>query len=159
MYDKRSDFAKNKGDPQAIVYISVTGETFRLVCSDFENEKQFSHWKAWSDDDYKKVEAASRWYNDCAVPIREEVDTDGISVENIIIPEKMSMSRKQLLSIVIGKIKDVLTETQYRRLWMHYGERMPMIVIALSEGVSEPAISKSIQGAIKKLRKILKKRL
>lgn len=159
VYDKRNDYARNKGDPQAIVYASVTGRNVRLTCSDFESKEQFAYWKKWSDDDYKNSEKAGRWYDDCTVPIRTEADTDGVTIEDMLITDKTGVSSKLRTADTMKKIRDILTETQYRRLYMFYGERMQMTLIALSEGISQPAVSKSIRSARKKLRKILKKRL
>ena len=44
-----------------------------------------------------------------------------------------------------------LTDAQFRRLWMYAVEGKSMDEIAVEEGVSGPAILKSIQAALKKV--------
>lgn len=56
---------------------------------------------------------------------------------------------------LVERIKVILTETQFRRLWMHYVDRMTMEAIALREEVSHQAISLSILTAIKKIKNLL----
>ena len=51
MFDKKSDYAQNKRDKDAIVYISVT-ESALLTCADFASEDEFMRWKHWSDSNY-----------------------------------------------------------------------------------------------------------
>ena len=65
MFDKHCDFALNRLDKDAIVCQSVTGEHIRLTQEDFASEEEFNHWKAWSDDDYHKIQLAGRNDDDC----------------------------------------------------------------------------------------------
>ena len=46
MFNKTSIYLLNKCDPDAIVYPSVTGETFRVTREDFPNEEAFLAFKA-----------------------------------------------------------------------------------------------------------------
>lgn len=62
MYDRKSDYALNKQDRDAIVCGSVTGVHIRLTRSDFASEEEFQKWKAWSDRDYHATEKAGRAY-------------------------------------------------------------------------------------------------
>lgn len=55
MFDKRSDYAQNKRDKDAIVYIGVTG-TVLLTRAVFVSEDKFIKWKLWSDSDYHATE-------------------------------------------------------------------------------------------------------
>ena len=52
MYRKKSDYALNKLDPDAIVYQDATGEIHRLTRKDFDSEEEFLRWKKWSDENY-----------------------------------------------------------------------------------------------------------
>ena len=71
MFNPKSDFALNKRDKDAIVYPSVTGVHTRLVRGDFTSEEEFLYWKALSDSDYKKIEAACRDYNDNCIRLTQ----------------------------------------------------------------------------------------
>ncbi len=45
MHRKKSDYALNKLDPNAIIYIDAEGRTERLTREDFSSEEEFSRWK------------------------------------------------------------------------------------------------------------------
>ena len=51
MFDRKSDYALNKKDPEAIVCKSVSGVHIRLTHVDFSSEAEFQKWKAWSDEE------------------------------------------------------------------------------------------------------------
>ena len=55
----------------------------------------------------------------------------------------------------LEKVKDILTETQFRRLWKYHVKGMTEQEIADAEGVGQQRISNSIIGAHKKIKKFL----
>lgn len=46
MFDRKSDYAMNKKDPEAIVCKSSTGVHIRLTSADFSGVEEFQEWKA-----------------------------------------------------------------------------------------------------------------
>ena len=58
MFDPKSDYALNKKDPSAIVYIDAFGTLTRLTPADFSDPEKFQRWKAWSDESYHQIENA-----------------------------------------------------------------------------------------------------
>lgn len=52
MYDRRSIYALNKKNPDAIVLPDADGNLICLTCADFTDEAEFRHWKRWSDQDF-----------------------------------------------------------------------------------------------------------
>ena len=58
MFDPKSDYALNKKDPDAIVYIDAAGTLTRLTLADFSSLEEFQRWKAWSDESYHQIENA-----------------------------------------------------------------------------------------------------
>ena len=52
MFDRNSDYALNKKDPDAIVCKSATGIHIRLTRADFSSAEEFEKWKRWSDENY-----------------------------------------------------------------------------------------------------------
>ena len=58
MFDPKSDYAQNKMDPEAIVYIDPWGTLVRLTLEDFASREEFQRWKEWSDNDYRKTDNA-----------------------------------------------------------------------------------------------------
>ena len=49
MFNRKSIYALNKKDPNAIVYTDADGNLIRLTCDDFACAAEFQHWKDWSD--------------------------------------------------------------------------------------------------------------
>ena len=61
--------------------------------------------------------------------------------------------RRRMASAMVSQIRDRLTETQFRRLWMYFVDGMTIDEIARKEGVSHQAISLSITTTIRKIKK------
>ena len=52
MFNRKSSYALNKKDPNAIVYMDANEAIIRLTCKDFASEEEFLKWKSWSDGNY-----------------------------------------------------------------------------------------------------------
>ena len=65
--------------------------------------------------------------------------------------------RRKMASDMVVKLKDKLTETQFRRLWMHEVEEKTLEEIAALENVAFQSVHESIESAKKKILKIFKK--
>ena len=50
MFNRKSSYALNKKDPNAIVYMDANEAIIRLTREDFASEKEFLKWKALSDE-------------------------------------------------------------------------------------------------------------
>ena len=61
--------------------------------------------------------------------------------------------RRRMASTMVSQIRDKLTETQFRRLWMYYVDGMTVDEIGEKEGVSHQATSLNITTAIRKIKK------
>ena len=51
MFNRKSSYALNKKDPNAIVYMDANEAITRLTCEDFASEEEFLKWKSLSDAD------------------------------------------------------------------------------------------------------------
>lgn len=153
MFDHKSDYALNKMDPDAIVYKSVIGEYIRLTRADFDSEEEFLKSKAWSDEDYHKTETAGQYETRCFM-LDERCDAICPSAEEIFFAPYMAAERAEQKRLLLERIRSNLTETQYRRIWKFYVEKIPVTRIAYDEGVSEPSVSESISRAKEKISKI-----
>lgn len=71
MFDRKSDYAQNKREKDAIVYIGVTGPVL-LTRATFTSEDEFMKWKLWSDSDYHATEKTGRSYYDNSLPLVDE---------------------------------------------------------------------------------------
>ena len=69
MFDPKSSYALNKRDKDAIVYPCAGELPIRLTREDFETEKDFQTWKAWSDANYHDEEKADHIYFNHTVPL------------------------------------------------------------------------------------------
>lgn len=155
MFNKNSLYALNKKDPDAIVYPTADGKTVRITREDFPSEEEFLTFKAWSDENFHKEDNRDVTEN------RYRLSLDDLSEAALAVPPiDVVMDRKQQraeqrrkASDMVVQLKDKLTETQFRRLWMYCVENKTEQEIADIEGVDQQRISKSIIAAKKKIKK------
>lgn len=149
MFDTKSDFALNKLDRQAIVCKSATGVHIRLMREDFASDEEFESWKKWSDDDYKKIESEGRDFYDNCVSLSEASTSLGISVEEIFFAPLVKAEQEEQRAAMLQQAKSMLTQTQFRRLWMLYVDGKNVAEIAAQEGVTFQAVYICLSRAMK----------
>jgi len=155
MFNKNSLYALNKRDPDAIVYPTADGKTVRITREDFPSEEEFLAFKAWSDENFHKEDNRDVTEN------RYRVSLDDLSEAALAVPaidvvmdqKQQRAEQKRKASDMVVQLKDKLTETQFRRLWMYYVEEKTLEEIAEAEGVSAVAVFYSIESAEKKISK------
>lgn len=150
MYDKKSNYARNKKDPDAIVYTDADRRIIRLTRKDFETEADFLKWKAWSDEDYHAEEMADHVEDNHTAPLDERA---GATAGPEIIIEQWieKQAREQYAAETVIRIKGQLTEKQFRRLWLRYVDGLAVSDIATRERKAHSSISESIGAAKKKI--------
>lgn len=151
MYNKKSDYALNKRNPDAIVYTNAGGNEIKLTSEDFECEDEFLRWKVWSDAEYKEAERNGRSYDDNTVSLIDEADTYGIDIIEELLAHADKLAHDKKCTEQVARIREALTETQFRRLWLYYAEGMTEEEIAEVEKVTHQAVSLSISQAKMKL--------
>ena len=78
-----------------------------------------------------------------------------VPADDVIMDRKQERAeRRRTAADMVVKLKDKLTETQFRRLWMYEVENKTMEEIAAIEGISAPAVFYSIESAHKEISKI-----
>nr|DAM17719.1 MAG TPA: RNA polymerase sigma factor [Caudoviricetes sp.] len=155
MFNRKSSYALNKKDPNAIVYMDANEAIIRLTREDFASEEEFLKWKSWSDGNYHTED------NQDVVEGKHNTSIDDLSEAALSIPAiDVVMDRKhekaerhRAASAMVSQIRDKLTETQFRRLWMYYIDGMTVDEIGRIEGIRHQNISKSIGSAMKKIKK------
>lgn len=159
MYNRNSDHALNKRDPDAIVYQDTSGNTIRLTRADFSSEEEFVLWKAWSDADYHRREKEDHLHANHTVSFEDLPDRLSTlpSMDNTLADKFGQQEQTRLHTEKMELLKGCLSEIQFRRLWMHHVEGRTVREIAKREGVGYQRVHKSIQSAEKKIFKILKK--
>lgn len=80
MFNRKSIYALNKKDPNALVYTDADGNLIRLTRDDFASEEEFLCWKKVSDADYHGEEKADHLYYDGTLSL------EGLSEEAIAVP-------------------------------------------------------------------------
>lgn len=158
MFDKKSDYALNKREKDAIVYTSVTGTVY-LTREDFNSENEFLKWKNWSDGAYQTSEQSGRSFYDNTISLDEKLDVIGavLSVETELAFRQSEIECAHVRATLLEQIKNCLTEKQFRRLWLLHVECLTLTAIAATEGVSEASVSESISSARKNIIKFIEK--
>ncbi len=161
MYNKKSDYALNKKNKEAIVSRNAAGEFIRLTKEEFASEEEFAHWKEWSDNEYRQEYNSEQSYKRLKNKLQKQAEneTGSLSVEQLLLNDLADEERKAL----VNKIKSVLTETQFRRLWLYYVKGISTTEIGKLDKVSKVSVHYSIEAAknkiVKKFSKILNKQL
>ena len=153
MYNKKSDYAINKRNPDAIVYTDADKNEIKLTRDDFASEEEFLRWKAWSDAEYKQAEKNGRGYYDHTVALIDDADTYGETLEDELIALADKLEHDEKCAAMVTQIRAVLTETQFRRLWLYCVCKKSEQEIADMEGVTQQSISISIRDTKKKISK------
>ena len=141
MFNRKSIYALNKKDPDAIVYMDANEVIVRLTREDFASEEEFLKWKSWSDGNYHTED------NQDVVEGKHNTSIDDLSEAALSIPaidvvmdrQHEKSERRRMASTMVSQIRDKLTETQFRRLWMYYVDGMTVDEIGEKEGVSRQA--------------------
>lgn len=158
MLDRKSDYALNKQDPNAIVCKSVTGVHIRLTRADFASEAEFWKWKAWSDQDYRTTENAGRALSDNILSLESQRDCPLPSAEEVLLAAMDAAEHRTARLALVEQLRSCLTEKQLRRLRLYYLEGMNEAEIAAMEGVSQQAVSLCLRSAKNILKKFWKVR-
>ena len=158
MFDRKSDYALNKTDPDAIVFKTATGAYIRLHREDFSSEEEFDRWKGWSDEDYRVVDIQDNAYTKQTVSIEGVPEQAGdLSPEQLLIEQYDQLDREQFCRLLLEGINTCLSETQRRRLLKYYFDGMTQEQIAASENVAHQNIAESLWRAKENLRNFSKR--
>ena len=157
MFNRKSIYALNKRDPNAIVYTDADGNLIRLTCDDFASAAEFQRWKDWSDSDLRKEENADHKQSDNSISLEvlSEEATAVVSIEDEYMEQISADEAAVLVRLLRQGLSSHLTETQRRRLWKYCVEGKPVRLIAKEECAYRNAVWKSIQAAKEKMFKFL----
>lgn len=155
MFNKNSIYALNKKDPDAIVYPSVNGKLVRITREDFPSEEEFLAFKAWSDENFHEEDKRDVVQGKHIVSIDDLSDAAlAVPATDVVMERRHARAeQKKKASDMVVKLKDKLTDTQFRRLWMYEVDGLNTYEIGEIEGISHQNISKSIAAALRKIKK------
>lgn len=127
MFDRKSDYAINKKDPDAIVCKTVTGSFVRLSREDFTSEAEFQKWKTWSDKDYRLLDNECQMYEKRTLNLEKAPrESTAPSPEQLFMERYDQLDRERFCQLLLEGIDSCLTETQRRRLLKYYFEGMTL---------------------------------
>ncbi len=157
MFDPKSDYAQNKMDPEAIVYIDPWGTLVRLTLEDFASQEEFQRWKEWSDNDYRKTDNADALFAKRTLSLHglSERAVTNQSPEDVLVEAQELRERHELCRLLQEGLDNCLTTTQRRRLWLSCACGLTVRQIAKIENANFQNVAKSIAAAKKKLKKFL----
>ncbi len=158
MFDPKSDYALNKLDPDAIVYMDATGTLIRITLEDFSSPEEFQWWKAWSDESYHQIENADIIFSKRTLSLHglSEKAIAVQSPEDTLIETQERQEHKEMRRLLMNGLNNCLTPTQRRRLWLSSVYGLTVRQISQVENVAFKNIAKSIVVAKKKLEKFLR---
>ena len=158
MFDPKSDYALNKKDPDAIVYIDAAGTLTRLTLADFSSLEEFQWWKVWSDESYHQIENAEIAFSKHILSLHglSEKATAVQSPEDTLMETLEQQEREKMRRLLMDGLDNCLTRPQHRRLWLYYVDGLTVRQIAEAEGVQHPSIVECLAAAKKKLLSFLK---
>ena len=155
MFNRKSSYALNKKDPNAIVYMDANEAIIRLTREDFASEEEFLKWKSLSDADYHASEKEDHVYANHTLAL-DELSEEAASIPAADVCMEQAHDRVAEIRRSTQKVTQIrkhLTDTQFRRMWMYFVDGMTIDEIGKVEGVSHQAISLNITAAIRKIKK------
>lgn len=155
MVKKDSLYSINKKNPDAVVYKFVNGEEHRITREDFPTEEAFLAFKAWSDKDFHEEEKLDHREANHTLSTEDlsEAALATPAVDVVMERQQQRAEHRRMISDMVIKLKDKLTEKQFRRMWMKFSEGKTEEEIAEIEGTTQQAISLSIVSALEKIEK------
>ncbi|MEE1526153.1 MAG: sigma-70 family RNA polymerase sigma factor [Blautia sp.] len=155
MVNKNSIYALNKKDPDAIVYPSASGKPIRVTREDFPSEEEFLAFKKWSDENFHEEEKLDHREANHALSTEDlsEAALATPAVDVVMERQYQREEQRRITSDMVIKLKDKLTDKQFRRLWQLKVEGKTLEEIAALEGVAFQSVHESIESALKKISK------
>ncbi len=155
MVNKNSIYALNKKNPDAIVYPAADGKPIFVTREDFASEEEFLAFKRWSDEDFHEEEKLDHRESNHIVSADtlSEAALATPAIDVVMVRQHEQAENRKTASDMVVKLKDKLTETQFRRLWMYEAEGKTLAQIAEHDGVAILSVYESIESAKKKISK------
>lgn len=117
MFNRKSSYALNKKDPNAIVYMDANEAIIRLTREDFASEKEFLKWKALSDEDYHASEKEAHVYANHTLAL-DELSEEAASIPAVDVCMEQAHDRAEAIHRSVRKVTQIrkhLTDTQFRK--------------------------------------------
>jgi len=164
MFNAKSDWAFNKKDKDAIIYVH-NGEVVRITVETFVRDghtaAEYQRFKAESDAlfyEEDKLDVTEGRYREPLEGAEQSGKYAAKSPEDMIvehIDRQIHKAYLETLKPLAKKALDKLTAIQRRRYLLHVCEGLTTRRIADIEGVAHQSVVESLQAADKKIKKII----
>ena len=158
MFDTNTQYALNKRNTKAIVYVDAFGKQIE-VTSDGLDDEEFSIWKELLDEDSHNIEKDDHLYHDHTISF-SDLSLAGCTVpdyETVIIEAEERCEREWLKSQLGFAFFECLSENQQERMWLYAIEGFNTCQIAELEGAAQQSVYESLERARKNILKFLQK--
>ena len=116
MFNRKSSYALNKKDPNAIVYMDANEAIIRLTREDFASEEEFLKWKSLSDADYHASEKEDHVYANHTLAL-DELSEEAASIPAADVCMEQAHDRMAEIRRSTQKVTQIrkhLTDTPFR---------------------------------------------
>ena len=103
MFNRKSSYALNKKDPNAIVYMDANEAITRLTCEDFASEREFLKWKSLSDEDYHASEKEAHVYANHTLAL-DELSEEAASIPAVDVCMEQVHDRAEVIHCSVRKV-------------------------------------------------------
>ena len=159
MFDTNTQYALNKRNVNAIVYIDAFGEETEISPETLGDE-EFARWKALMDAELHEEEKENHIYRDHTISF-EDLALAGYTVPDhatVMMEAEEHREREELKAQVVLGFFTCLSDNQQSRLWLYAIEDRNIYQIGEDEGVAPQAVWRSLQKARKNILNYLQKR-
>ena len=106
MFNRKSSYALNKKDPNAIVYMDANDTIIRLTRKDFASEEEFLKWKSLSDEDYHTSEKEAHVYANHTLAL-DELSEEAASTPAVDVCIEQAHDRAEEIHRSVRKVTQI----------------------------------------------------
>ena len=114
MFNRKSSYALNKKDPNAIVYMDANEAIIRLTREDFASEEEFLKWKSLSDADYHASEKEDHVYESLVGGMLTKEEYASYKAKYT----KQAEDIRESIRVLKEKLTEVLENRSERNRWI-----------------------------------------
>ena len=152
MFDTNTQYALNKRNANAIVYVDAFGEKTE-ISPEALGEEEFDRWKALMDAELHEEEKEDHIYHDHTISFGD-ISLAGYTVpdyETILIEAEERREREEIKAQLGVAFFTCLSDIQQARLWLYAIEGMTTYQISDIEGATRQAVCASLIKARKNI--------
>lgn len=158
MFDTNTQYALNKRNANAIVYVDAFGEKTEIL-PEALGEDEFARWKALMDAELHEEEKEDHIYHDHTISFGD-LALAGYTVPDhatVMLEAEEHRERNEFKELLGVAFFTCLSDIQQERLWAYAIEGLTTREIAEKEGVKQPAIVQTINVSRKNILRFFQK--